>query len=127
MIVKNIAVSDRKFFTEWLVRDLIQHQISYVQIENEFHFLEYIFRFYDMNEDKEQIIKLSGIGNVFDEITVVPSLFEIEEKDPFLGVTVAEGRGVSGFPVKQHSKPNMKKMIKRQNRMVNQKLSQIKR
>ena len=38
MIVKNIAVSDRKFFTEWLVRDLIQHQISYVQIENEFHF-----------------------------------------------------------------------------------------
>lgn len=127
MIVKNIAVSDRKFFTEWLVRDLIQHQISYVQIENEFHFLEYIFRFYDMNEDKEQIIKLSGIGNVFDEITVVPSLFEIEEKDPFLGVTVAEGRVVSEFPVKQHSKPNMKKLIKSQNRMINQRLRQTKR
>ena len=92
MIVKNIAVSDRKFFTEWLVRDLIQHQISYVQIENEFHFLEYIFRFYDMNEDKEQIIKLSGIGNVFDENTVVPSLFEIEEKNPLLGVSVAQGK-----------------------------------
>lgn len=80
-----------------------------------------------MNEDKKQIIKLSGIGNVFDEITVVPSLFEIEDKDPLLGVTVAEGRVASEFPVKQHSKPNMKKMIKRQNRMINQRLRQIKR
>lgn len=127
MIVKNIIVSDRVFFTENLVRDLIQHQISYVQIENEFHFLNYIFRFYDMNKDRQQIMSLADTRNIFDEIAVVPSLLEIKEKDPFLGVTVAEGRVVSDFPVKEHNKPNMKKMIKRHNRMINQQLRQIRR
>ena len=127
MIVKNIVVSDRDFFTENLVRDLIQHQISYVQIENEFHFLNYIFRFYDMNKDRQQIMRLVDTRNIFDEIAVVPSLLEIKEKDPFLGVTVAEGRVVSDFPVKEHNKPNMKKMIKIQNRRINQQLRQVRR
>jgi len=84
MIVKNIIVSDRVFFTENLVRDLIQHQISYVQIENEFHFLNYIFRFYDMNKDRQQIMSLADTRNIFDEIAVVPSLLEIKEKEPWL-------------------------------------------
>ena len=127
MIVKNIIVSDRDFFTENLVRDLIQHQISYVQIENEFHFLNYIFRFYDMNKDRQQIMRLVDTRNIFDEIAVVPSLLEIKEKDPFLGVTVAEGRVVSDFFVKEHNKPNMKKMIKIQNRRINQQLRQVRR
>ena len=127
MIVKNIIVSDRDFFTENLVRDLIQHQISYVQIENEFHFLNYIFRFYDMNKDRQQIMRLVDTRNIFDEIAVVPSLLEIKEKDPFLGVTVAEGRVVSDCPVKEHNKPNMKKMIKIQNRRINQQLRQVRR
>lgn len=127
MIVKNIIVSDRDFFTENLVRDLIQHQISYVQIENEFHFLNYIFRFYDMNKDRQQIMRLVDTRNIFDEIAVVPSLLEIKEKNPFLGVTVAEGRVVSDFPVKEHNKPNMKKMIKIQNRRINQQLRQVRR
>lgn len=127
MIVKNIVVSDKDYFIEWLIRDLIQHQISYVQIENEFLFLDYIFRFYDINKDKKQIMKLGDIGNIFDEITVVPSLFEIEEKDPLLGVTVVEERVVSDFPVKKYNKPNMKKMIKSQNRRINQRLRQTRR
>lgn len=127
MIVKNIVVSDRDFFTENLVRDLIRHQISYVQIENEFHFLNYIFRFFDMNKDRQQIMRLADNRNIFDEIAVVPSLLEIKEQDSFLGVTVAEGRVVNDFPVKERNKPNMKKMIKIQNRRINQQLRQIRR
>ena len=127
MIVKNIVVSDRDFFTENLVRDLIRHQISYVQIENEFHFLNYIFRFFDMHKDRQQIMSLADNRNIFDEIAVVPSLLEIKEQDSFLGVTVAEGRVVNDFHVKERNKPNMKKMIKIQNRRINQQLRQIRR
>lgn len=127
MIVKNIVVSDRDFFTENLVCDLIRHQISYVQIENEFHFLNYIFRFFDMHKDRQQIMSLADNRNIFDEIAVVPSLLEIKEQDSFLGVTVAEGRVVNDFPVKERNKPNMKKMIKIQNRRINQQLRQIRR
>ena len=127
MIVKNIVVSDRDFFTENLVRDLIRHQISYVQIENEFHFLNYIFRFFDMHKDRQQIMSLADNRNIFDEIAVVPSLLEIKEQDSFLGVTMAEGRVVNDFPVKERNKPNMKKMIKIQNRRINQQLRQVRR
>ena len=127
MIVKNIVVSDRDFFTENLVRDLIRHQISYVQIENEFHFLNYIFRFFYMHKDRQQIMSLADNRNIFDEIAVVPSLLEIKEQDSFLGVTMAEGRVVNDFPVKERNKPNMKKMIKIQNRRINQQLRQVRR
>ena len=127
MIVKNIVVSDRDFFTENLIRDLIRHQISYVQIENEFHFLNYIFRFFDMHKDRQQIMSLADNRNIFDEIAVVPSLLEIKEQDSFLGVTMAEGRVVNDFPVKERNKPNMKKMIKIQNRRINQQLRQVRR
>lgn len=127
MIVKNIVVSDRDFFTENLVRDLIRHQISYVQIENEFHFLNYIFRFFDMHKDRQQIMSLADNRNIFDEIAVVPSLLEIKEQDSFLGVTMAEGRVVNDFHVKERNKPNMKKMIKIQNRRINQQLRQVRR
>ena len=127
MIVKNIVVSDRDFFTENLVRDLIRHQISYVQIENEFHFLNYIFRFFDMHKDRQQIMSLADNRNIFDEIAVVPSLLEIKEQDSFLGVTMAEGRVVNDFPVKERNKPNMKKMIKIQNRRINQQLRQVRK
>ncbi len=127
MIVKNIIVSDRDFFTENLVRDLIRYQISYVQIENEFHFFNYIFRFFDMNKDRQQILKLANKRNIFDEITVVSSLLEIKEQDPFLGVTVTERKVVNDFPVKEYNKPNMKKMLKIQNRRTNQQLRQNRR
>ena len=47
-----------------------------------FIFLNYIFRFYDMNKDRQQIMRLVDTRNIFDEIAVVPSLLEIKEKDP---------------------------------------------
>lgn len=80
-----------------------------------------------MNKDRQQIMRLVDTRNIFDEIAVVPSLLEIKEKDPYLGVTVVEGSVVSDFSVKEHTKPNMKKMIKNQNRRINQQLRQIRR
>ena len=46
--VRNIIVSDVEIFEEELIKELIKNEISYVQIENEFHFLDHIYRFYDL-------------------------------------------------------------------------------
>ena len=61
-----------------------------------------------MNKDRQQIMRLV-------------------DTSPYLGVTVVEGSVVSDFSVKEHTKPNMKKMIKSQNRRINQQLRQIRR
>lgn len=126
MRVINIAVNNKDYFIELLIRDLISEGISYVQIENEFHFLDHIYRFYDVKQDREQIKKLSDAKNIFSEIALSLNFLDFDEPDRFLGVTVAEGRVYNEFPVKP-SRPNMKKMIKQQNRMVNQRLRQNKR
>lgn len=58
--VSNIFVNDLKEFKEQLIQDLISLGISYVQIDNEFHFLDRIYRFYD----KEEIRLRFAIENV---------------------------------------------------------------
>ena len=47
--VRNVLVFDLEQFQEDLVKELIVNNISYVQVENEFHFLDKIYRFYDLN------------------------------------------------------------------------------
>lgn len=50
--VSNILVNNLEEFKEQLIKDLISLGISYVQIDNEFHFLDRIYRFYDKVEIK---------------------------------------------------------------------------
>ena len=48
MKVKNVLVYDLEQFQEDLVRELISNNISYVKVGNEFHFLDKIYRFFDI-------------------------------------------------------------------------------
>lgn len=50
MKVTNILVTNKEVFIEMLIKELINSQVSYVRIENEFHFEDKIFRFYDAND-----------------------------------------------------------------------------
>lgn len=50
MKVKNILVTNKEVFIELLIKELINNSISYVQIDNEFHFEDKIYRFYDAND-----------------------------------------------------------------------------
>lgn len=45
--VRNIIVTGYDDFLEYLIKDLTKIGISYVQIGNEFHFLDRIYRFYN--------------------------------------------------------------------------------
>ena len=46
--VQNFIVSDLEKFEDALAICLIRNQIDYVQIDNEFHFLDKIYRFYEV-------------------------------------------------------------------------------
>lgn len=51
--VRNILVEQVDSFTDALAWWLAREQISYVQIGNEFHFLDRIYRFYEFDQYKE--------------------------------------------------------------------------
>ena len=58
MKVKNILINEKNEFIELLIRELIKYEIGYVHIDNEIHFDNYIFRFYDIQDDKEEIRRI---------------------------------------------------------------------
>lgn len=47
MIVKNVFVFNRDTFEDDLIKELIVNGVSYVQIDHEIHFDNYIYRFHD--------------------------------------------------------------------------------
>lgn len=124
--VVNIIVSDLDLFEEELVRDLIKNEISYVQIENEFHFLDKIFRVYD-SVTKEDMIKdldkmiMSPIDLVFnrdhDDLVRIFS----DEKDIFIDCSTDVILPKNNVPTFN------KKLVKRNNKMINQKIRSYKR
>lgn len=57
MMVKSIVVFDFEQFQEALIKNLIVNNISYVQIDNEFHFLDKIYRIYDFNDVKDMFMQ----------------------------------------------------------------------
>ena len=57
--VVNILIDNLEVFEEELTRDLIKNEISYVQIGNEFHFLNHIYRFYDLEKISKLLLQES--------------------------------------------------------------------
>ena len=57
--VVNILIDNLEVFEEELIRDLIKNGISYVQIGNEFHFLNHIYRFYDLEKISKLLLQES--------------------------------------------------------------------
>ena len=81
-IVRNYVVTDREKFCDSMARALCQMQISYVQIENEFHFNDKIYRFFNFGEaiqlddmvtfvclDREKVLSLSPCDLLFTKDT----------------------------------------------------------
>lgn len=120
MRVKNILVTNKSLFIELLIKELINSQVSYVQIENEFHFEDKIFRFFDKKEYQEAIAK-----NLAAEITDMINIEDYQANDSAtLGITnVEDYKNPEDFEIPQHPQQN-KKIIKKDNKYYNQ---QIKR
>lgn len=134
--VRNILVSDYESFKEALIRSLIRNNINYLQIDNEFHFLDRIYRFYDIGQAMELIDKgilifgsedekirvLSDINIIMarssDDVKSILADFEpVKEVDS----SHYEFKKSKGIP--QYNKQK----VKRDNHMLNQKLKNNKR
>lgn len=59
--VRNLFVNNLEEFKEQLIKDLIKLGISYVQIDNEFHFSDKIYRFYDKMEVKKILCTIENV------------------------------------------------------------------
>ena len=59
--VRNLFVNNLEEFKEQLIKDLIKLGISYVQIDNEFHFSDKIYRFYYKMEVKKILCTIENV------------------------------------------------------------------
>lgn len=115
--VKNILVSNIGIFKEELIRELIKNQIGYVQIENEFHFLDHIYRIYDLkliaklslpflNVNLDKLVKCIAIEEDY-KLPTILNFAKVTEYVPYI-------------EVKDNRIPKFnKQLIKQQNRQVN--------
>lgn len=137
-MVRRIIVSNVDEFADVLARYLCKEQISYVQIENEFHLSNAILRFYDyssfeelrdefdflgVDEDKIIIFGSENIGMVradldksFD-VALIDTLTSYEQN-----AVVSEE--YTGTNIKGKSPVYTKKMIRNDNKLYSQKLRQ---
>ena len=117
--VKYIIVGEKELFIENLLRHLIRKGIGYVQIENEFHFLDNIIRVLDPVDDRYLIMNdfieenPILVGNDY-----IKSLLDTDEKDYFDLFDDLE-------PIKEekvYQKSNFKFNNRLNNRIVNEKI-----
>lgn len=125
MKVKNILINEKNEFIELLVRELIKYEIGYVHIDNEIHFDNYIFRFYDIQDDKEKIRRIIDEGVLKIEIVKVNDL---EEKNKLQGLSELPDILQTFKPEEGEIKENVhapilnKKLIKQYNKATNKRL-----
>lgn len=130
-IVRNYVVTDREKFCDSMARALCQMQISYVQIDNEFHFNDKIYRFYNFGEvielseqvsfvclDREKVLSLSPCDLLFtrekDDLARM--------LDPLQADVISTPEEVTFEDKRQKNKVSVKQLRKHDNKMVNQRL-----
>lgn len=111
MNIKNIYTNAKEEVIDFLLRYLSQHNISYVRVENEVHFLDKIYRFYD-SKDNSLEDTLEIIYKTINELEVSKRLCI---DDDLIGFTIAEGRVDIKYPIPDYNS-NKKKLLKMQNR-----------
>lgn len=88
--VRNFVVSNVEAFSNIFARTLCKNQVEYLQIENEFHCFDKIFRFYSFEEYMELRDTLSFVGEdedfirTIEPISVITSRSEVELSGVFL-------------------------------------------
>ena len=138
--VRNIVVHDIKSFKESLIRTLIRLDVNYVNLSNikefeddvyleeEFHFLDRIYRFYDIKDLKHMNISSVIIAVTFDDnirtLSKDSFMFMREEADLIQSLSSFEPEEVYyEEKTKNKSIPRMnKRLIKQNNVMLNRRL-----
>ena len=125
MKVKNILINEKNEFIELLIRELIEHEIDYIHIDDEIHFDNYIFRFYDIQDDKEKIRRIMDEDVLKIEIIKVNDL---EEKNKLQKLSELPDILQTFKPEEGEIKENVhaprlnKKLIKQYNKATNRRL-----
>lgn len=125
MEVKSILINEKNEFIELLIRELIKYEIGYVHIDNEIHFDNYIFRFYDIQDDKEKIRRIIDEDVLKIEIIKVNDL---EEKNKLQKLSELPDILQTFKPEEGEIKENVhtprlnKKLIKQYNKATNKRL-----
>lgn len=122
MNIEDIYSNAKEKVIDFLLRYLSQHNISYVRIEDEVHFLDKIYRFYDV-EDNSLDDTLEKICKTLNELEVSKRL---SLDDGLIGFTIAEGRADNKYSIPDYNS-NKKKLIKMQNRINNLKIRNSKK
>lgn len=138
--VRNIVVHDINSFKESLIRTLIRLDVNYVNLSNikefeddvyleeEFHFLDRIYRFYDIKDLKHMNISSVIIAGQFDDnirtLSKDSFMFMREEADLIQSLSSFEPEEVYyEEKTKNKSIPRMnKRLIKQNNVMLNRRL-----
>ena len=110
MNIKNIYTNAKEEVIDSLLRYLSQHNISYVRVEDEVHFLDKIYRFYN-SKDNSLEDTLEKIYKTLNELEVSKRLSNID--DELIEFTTIEERVDNKYPIPDYNK---KKLIKMQNR-----------
>ena len=138
--VRNILVYDIKSFKESLIKTLIRLDVNYVNLQNikeseddvfveeEFHFLDRIYRFYDIKDLKH--MKISSVimaGSFDDNIRTLSRdsfMFMREKADLIQSLSFFEPEDVLyEEKPKNNSIPKMnKRLLKQNNVMLNRRL-----
>lgn len=117
MNIKNIYSNAKEKVIDFLLRYLCQHNISYVRVENEVHFLDKIYRFYD--------IKDNSLEDTLEKIYKILNELEVSKRlcidDDLIGFTTIEERVDNKYQMPDYNS-NKKKLLKMQNRRNNLKL-----
>ena len=110
MNIKNIYTNAKEKVIDFLLRYLSQHNISYVRVEDEVHFLDKIYRFYN-SKDNSLEDALEKIYKTLNDLEVSKRLSNID--DELIEFTTIEERVDNKYPIPDYNK---KKLIKMQNR-----------
>ena len=121
MDIKDIYTNAKEEVINFLLKNLSQYNISYVRVEDEVHFSDKIYRFYD-SRDNSLDDALEKLYNSLNELEVSK---RIRIDEDLVKYTIAEGRVDNKYPIPDYNS-NKKKLIKMQNRRNNLKLKNIK-
>lgn len=79
--VRNFVVNDVGLFTDLFARILCRSDVSYVQVNNEFHCFDKIYRFYSLNEYKELCGIINFVGMDGDLVRVIEPFNVVAVRD----------------------------------------------
>lgn len=130
--VRNFVVSNVEVFSDIFARALCQNQVDYLQIENEFHCFDKIYRFYSFEEYKELRDTMNFVGEdddfvrTIEPLRIITSRSDVELSSAFLE-DIGSVSSVDDYmlEIKDEKVPSYTKtMIRQSSKTVNDQIRQ---